>query len=88
MVRGLSVPLCTANKASGKLSVFVVILLNTERFIEEAIESVFTQIHGSWELLLGDEGSTDSGTRRPWSTLNGAPGGHVAWSTGGTRITV
>lgn len=88
MVRGLRVPLCTANKASGKLSVSVVILLNAERFIEEAIESVFTQTHGSWELLLGDEGSTDSGTRRPWSTLNGAPGGYVAWSTGGTRITV
>lgn len=43
MVRGLRVPLCTANKASGKLSVSVVILLNAERFVEEAIESVFTQ---------------------------------------------
>ena len=65
MVRGLRVPLCTANKASGKLSVSVVILLNAERFIGEVIESVFTQTHGSWELLLVDEGSTDSGTRRP-----------------------
>lgn len=56
-------PLCTANKASGKPSVSVVILLNAERFIEEVIESVFTQTHGSWELLV-DEGSTDSGARR------------------------
>ena len=67
-------PLCTANKASGKLSVSVVILLNAERFIEEAIESVFTQTHGSWELLLVDEGSTDSGTRRPLEYTERRPG--------------
>jgi glycosyltransferase involved in cell wall biosynthesis len=65
VVRGIRVPLCTANKASGKPAVSVVVLLNAERFIGEAIESVFTQTHGSWELLLVDEGSTDSGTRRP-----------------------
>jgi hypothetical protein len=47
VVRGIRVPLCTANKASGKPAVSVVVLLNAERFIEEAIESVFTQTHGS-----------------------------------------
>ena len=52
MVRGIKVPLCTVNKASGKLLVSVVIIrLNAERFIEEAIESVFTQTYDNWELL-------------------------------------
>ena len=62
-------PLCTAIKASGKPSVSVVILLNAERYIE----SVFTQTHGSWELLVA-EGSTDSSTRRPLEYTERRPG--------------
>lgn len=67
-------PLCIGNKASGKPSVSVVILLNAERFIEEAIESVFKQTHDNWELLLVDKGSTDSGTRRPLEYTERRPG--------------
>jgi glycosyltransferase involved in cell wall biosynthesis len=37
----------------------IMIFLNEERFIEEAIESVLAQIYDSWELLLVDDGSTD-----------------------------
>jgi glycosyltransferase involved in cell wall biosynthesis len=37
----------------------VMIFLNAERFILEAIESVRAQTHGEWELLLVDDGSTD-----------------------------
>jgi glycosyltransferase involved in cell wall biosynthesis len=37
----------------------IVIFLNAERFIQEAIESVFTQTYGGWELLLVNDGSTD-----------------------------
>jgi glycosyltransferase involved in cell wall biosynthesis len=41
----------------------VVIFLNEERFLEEAIGSVLAQTYPSWELLLVDDGSTDGSTR-------------------------
>jgi glycosyltransferase involved in cell wall biosynthesis len=37
----------------------VIIFLNEERFLAEAIGSVLAQDHESWELLLVDDGSTD-----------------------------
>jgi glycosyltransferase involved in cell wall biosynthesis len=37
----------------------IVIFLNEERFLAEAIASVLAQEHESWELLLVDDGSTD-----------------------------
>jgi glycosyltransferase involved in cell wall biosynthesis len=40
----------------------VVSFLNAERFFAEAIESVFAQTFKSWELLLVDDGSSDSST--------------------------
>jgi glycosyltransferase involved in cell wall biosynthesis len=54
-----------AVKLSGKgeaLVSIVVIFLDEERFIEEAIESVFAQTYGNWELLLVDDGSSDGST--------------------------
>ncbi len=36
--------------------------LNTEQFLEEAIESVLAQEYFHWELLLIDDGSTDNST--------------------------
>lgn len=38
----------------------VVSFLNAERFLEEAIQSVFAQTFTAWELLLVDDGSSDS----------------------------
>src|SRR5206468_2884667 len=37
----------------------VVIFLNAERFLDEAIQSVMGQTYPHWELLLVDDGSTD-----------------------------
>ena len=40
----------------------IMIFLNGERFIEEAVDSVFAQTYGNWELLLVDDGSSDGST--------------------------
>ena len=40
----------------------IIIFLNAERFIEEAIESVVAQTYENWELVLVDDGSSDGST--------------------------
>jgi glycosyltransferase involved in cell wall biosynthesis len=40
----------------------VTIFLNAEAFLMQAIDSVFAQTYADWELLLVDDGSTDSST--------------------------
>lgn len=52
----------TGNQADPLVSI-IIIFLNEERFLEEAIASVFSQSHVRWELLLIDDGSTDASTR-------------------------
>src|SRR4028118_1816749 len=41
----------------------IIIFLNEERFLPEAIESVLAQTYENWELLLVDDGSTDGSTQ-------------------------
>src|SRR5690348_1999757 len=40
----------------------IMIFLNAEKFMEEAIESVLAQGYSNWELCLVDDGSCDSST--------------------------
>ena len=40
----------------------IIIFLNQEQFIQEAIDSVFAQTYDNWELFLVDDGSTDGST--------------------------
>ncbi|MEX2382398.1 MAG: glycosyltransferase family 2 protein [Opitutales bacterium] len=40
----------------------VMIFLNGERFLKEAVDSVLCQTYSNWELLLVDDGSTDKST--------------------------
>ena len=48
---------------NGSMVSSIMIFLNAEKFIEEAIESILAQTHQNWELLLVDDGSTDDSTQ-------------------------
>lgn len=48
--------------SSAPLVSAIIIFLNEERFLAEAIESVIGQSYRDWELLLVDDGSTDRST--------------------------
>jgi glycosyltransferase involved in cell wall biosynthesis len=41
----------------------IIIFLNADKFIREAVESVYAQTYDRWELLLVDDGSTDGSTQ-------------------------
>jgi hypothetical protein len=63
-------PLSAGSAAPDTGLVSVVLnFLDAERFIEEAIESVYAQSYPAWELLLIDDGSTDGSTAiaRDWA---------------------
>jgi glycosyltransferase involved in cell wall biosynthesis len=60
--------------ANNSLVSVIIIFLNAERFIEEAIESVFAQSYKNWELLLVDDGSYDSCTEIAQCCAAGNPG--------------
>ena len=67
----------------------ITIFLNAEKFLQEAVESVFAQDFHNWELLLVDDGSTDASTeiaRRYADRYAGKV--RATWSTRGTGTAV
>jgi glycosyltransferase involved in cell wall biosynthesis len=46
--------------SAGSLVSIIIPFLNAERFLRDAVESVIAQSYDNWELLLVDDGSTDS----------------------------
>ncbi len=51
----------------------IIPFLNAERFLSEAIESVFRQTYQHWELLLIDDGSSDGSSRLADRYVNSCP---------------
>lgn len=47
---------------NNKLVSCIIIFLNAERFLEEAVLSIIKQTYSNWEILLIDDGSTDKST--------------------------
>jgi SAM-dependent methyltransferase len=54
---------CKPMNISKPLVSIITCFLNAEKFFAEAIESVIAQTYDRWELLLVDDGSTDSSTK-------------------------
>ena len=71
----------------------VIIFLNEEKFLAEAISSVFAQSYTNWELLLVDDGSTDRSSEIARLYVDRYPGrvkylqhkGHSNQGTGASR---
>jgi glycosyltransferase involved in cell wall biosynthesis len=51
----------------------ILIFLDEEKFLQEAIESVIAQRYAAWELLLVDDGSTDGSTKIALSHVDQYP---------------
>lgn len=82
-----------ANSLQAPMVSVIMNFFNEERFIREAIESVVAQTYESWELLLADDGSTDSSTEIALEYADKRPGkiryvehpGHENCGTSATR---
>jgi glycosyltransferase involved in cell wall biosynthesis len=68
-------PFLDLSMQSGRPRVSVIIIfLDAERFLDEAIKSVFDQTFRDWELLLVNDGSTDRSTQIAFDWTDRHPG--------------
>ncbi len=67
-------PITSQSTAETGLVSCVIIFLNAERYLAEAIESVIAQTYRDWELLLVDDGSTDGGAEIARAYAAAVPG--------------
>jgi glycosyltransferase involved in cell wall biosynthesis len=51
----------------------VVIFRDAERFLDEAVQSIWMQTYENWELLLVDDGSIDASTTLAWRWVERRP---------------
>jgi hypothetical protein len=64
----------TRTRAEAPSVSIIIIFLNAEKFLEEAVESVLRQTFLDWELFLVDDGSTDRSTEMARSYAGRLPG--------------
>ena len=69
------------SERSGLVSV-VINFFNEERFLAEAVDSVYAQTFHDWQLLLIDDGSSDRSSDIARAMLNMTPHASAIWSTG------
>jgi glycosyltransferase involved in cell wall biosynthesis len=65
---------CEGNDLQMAQASVVIIFLDEERFLEEAIASVFAQSYCDWELLLVDDGSSDRSSHIATELVARTPG--------------
>jgi glycosyltransferase involved in cell wall biosynthesis len=67
------IPDSTAGCAQAPTVSIITMFLNEERFLPSAVASVFAQTFSDWELLLVNDGSTDTSPALARSYADGAP---------------
>lgn len=65
--------LTPAPESEKSLISIIIIFLNAERFLEEAVKSVMAQTYEHWEILLVDDGSSDNSTTLALELSRSAP---------------
>ena len=61
----------TAEQANQPLVSVIMNCLNSEKYLREAIDSVYAQSYRNWEIVFWDNASNDSSAEIAWSYRDG-----------------